>query len=108
MKWPPAIGRWAWSLRGYYHKQTDGDRECARGELRRYYRDARGAACELVVDRALAEAAGLQPSLAVPRRLRFGRLRRPRTARRKRAIGRELRDAVFRLCSAAGLLLGLL
>jgi len=30
------------------------------------------------------------------------------TARRKRALGRELRDAVFRLCSAAGLLLGLL
>jgi hypothetical protein len=30
------------------------------------------------------------------------------TARRKRALGRELRDTVFRLCSAAGLLLGFL
>jgi hypothetical protein len=30
------------------------------------------------------------------------------TARQKRALGRDLRDAVFRLCSAAGVLLGLL
>jgi membrane glycosyltransferase len=30
------------------------------------------------------------------------------SARRKRALGRDLRDTAFRLCSAAGLLLGLL
>jgi hypothetical protein len=30
-----------------------------------------------------------------------------RTTRRKRALGRELRDIVFRLCSAAGVTLGL-
>jgi predicted DNA repair protein MutK len=30
------------------------------------------------------------------------------TARRKRALGRELRDTVFRLCSVAGLVLGML
>jgi hypothetical protein len=30
------------------------------------------------------------------------------TARRKRALGRELRDTVFRLCSAIGVFLGLL
>jgi hypothetical protein len=30
------------------------------------------------------------------------------TGRRKRALGRELRDTVFRLCSATGVFLGLL
>lgn len=30
------------------------------------------------------------------------------TARRKRALGRELRDTVFRLCLAAGVFLGML
>jgi hypothetical protein len=30
------------------------------------------------------------------------------TARQKRALGRELRDTIFRLCSAAGVFLGLL
>jgi hypothetical protein len=30
------------------------------------------------------------------------------TARQKRALGRELRDTLFRLCSAAGVFLGLL
>jgi len=30
------------------------------------------------------------------------------TARRKRALGRELRDVIFRVCSATGVFLGLL